>query len=160
MTMQKIVNCLWFNGQAEEAANFYCSLFPDARITDMLRWGEVGHGTPGSVLTVTFEIEGQEFLALNGGPEFHFTPAISLMINCERQDEIDALWEKLGADGGEAMQCGWITDKYGMTWQVTPRRLLELLKDKDPARAGRAMQAMMGMVKLDLPAIEAAADGK
>lgn len=160
MTMQKIVNCLWFNGQAEEAANFYCSLFPDARITDMLRWGEVGHGTPGSVLTVTFEIEGQEFLALNGGPEFHFTPAISLMINCERQDEIDALWEKLGADGGEAMQCGWITDKYGMTWQVTPRRLLELLKDKDPARADRAMQAMMGMVKLDLPAIEAAADGK
>ncbi|WP_445680526.1 VOC family protein [Radicibacter daui] len=160
MTKQKIVPCLWFNGQAEEAANFYCSLFPDARITDMLRWGEVGHGTPGSVLTVSFEIEGQEFLALNGGPEFQFTPAISLMINCERQDEIDALWEKLGADGGEAMQCGWITDKYGMTWQVTPRRLLALLKDKDPARAGRAMQAMMGMVKLDLPAIEAAADGK
>jgi two-component system sensor histidine kinase QseC len=160
MTKQKIVNCLWFNGQAEEAANFYCSLFPNARITDMLRWGEVGHGTPGSVLTVTFEIEGQEFLALNGGPEFQFTPAISLMINCERQDEIDVLWEKLGADGGAPMQCGWITDKYGMTWQVTPRRLLELLKDKDPARAGRAMQAMMGMVKLDLPAIEAAADGK
>lgn len=159
MTTQKIVSCLWFNGQAEEAANFYCSLFPDARITDMLRWGEVGHGTPGSVLTVTFEIEGQEFIALNGGPEFHFTPAISLMINCERQDEIDALWEKLGADGGQPMQCGWITDKYGMTWQVTPRRLLELLKDKDPARAGRAMQAMMEMVKLDLPAIEAAADG-
>ena len=126
----------------------------------MLRWGEVGHGTPGSVLTVTFEIEGQEFLALNGGPEFQFTPAISLMINCERQDEIDVLWEKLGADGGAPMQCGWITDKYGMTWQVTPRRLLELLKDKDSARAGRAMQAMMGMVKLDLPAIEAAADGK
>jgi predicted 3-demethylubiquinone-9 3-methyltransferase (glyoxalase superfamily) len=157
--MQKITPCLWFDGQAEEAANFYCSLFPNAHITDMLRWGEVGHGTPGSVLTVSFEIEGQPFIAMNGGPEYHFTPAISLMINCNNQGEIDALWEKLGAEGGHPVQCGWMTDKYGVSWQVTPRRLLELLMDKDPARAGRAMQAMMGMVKLDLAALEAAADG-
>src|SRR4051794_26808412 len=157
--MQKITTFLWFDNQAEEAAALYTSLFPNSRITDVSRYGDAGPGAPGSVMTVTFELAGQQFTALNGGPRFPFTEAISLSVDCASQEEVDELWDKLTADGGEESQCGWLKDRYGLSWQIVPRRLSELLTDPDPARANRAMQAMLGMRKLDVKALEDAANG-
>jgi two-component system sensor histidine kinase QseC len=155
--------CLWYDKQAEEAANFYVAVFRgagrQAAITDELRWGEVGHGTPGSILTVSFELEGRPFVALDGGPHYTHSPAASLMVMCRTQKEIDYFWDKLQEGGGQPVQCGWLTDKYGLSWQVAPPQLLEFLKSSDKAAAGRAMQAMMGMVKLDLPALTKAFEG-
>jgi len=155
--MQKISTCLWFNGQAEAAMDFYVSIFKNAKKTDVLRWGDVGPGPKGSVLTCSFELDGREFVALNGGPEFKFTPAISLVVNCETQAEVDHYWDKL-LDGGKPMECGWLTDKFGISWQVTPTMLPRLLMDKDTAKANRVMAAMMKMVKLDIAALQQAAD--
>jgi predicted 3-demethylubiquinone-9 3-methyltransferase (glyoxalase superfamily) len=150
MPEQKISPFLWFNGNAEEAMHFYVSVFKNAKAGEIKR---VGKGAPlpeGAVLTCSFTIEGQEFTALNGGPEFGFTPAISFFVNCDTQDEIDALWDKLLSGGGKPMQCGWLTDKFGVSWQIVPRALGETLWHPDPVKAARAMQAMMTMVKLDI----------
>jgi len=153
--MQKITTFLWFNGQAEEAANFYTSVFKNSKITSITHYTEVGPIPAGSVMTVSFELEGQEFIALNGGPGYSFTPAISLFVNCETQAEVDELWEKLTA-GGEEVQCGWLTDKFGLTWQIVPNGLLDLLNGKDPVRSARAAQALYPMKKIDLAVIEQA----
>ncbi|MES2102336.1 MAG: VOC family protein [Pseudomonadota bacterium] len=157
--MQTIHPCLWFDGRAEEAMNFYMGIFPDARMTDVLRWGDAGPGPKGSVLTCTFELAGQTFMALNGGPQYQFTPAISLVVNCATQAEVDRYWDALLAGGGTPVQCGWITDRFGVSWQIVPEQLPRLLQDKDPARADRAMNAMMQMVKLDIAALERAVAG-
>jgi len=157
--MQKITTFLWFDHQAEEAANFYVSLFQDSRILDVVRYGPEASGETGSVMTVTFQLEGQEFIALNGGPLFPFTPAISLFVNCADQAETDALWDRL-LEGGTRSQCGWLQDKYGLSWQIIPSGLRELLSDPDPGRAGRAMKAMLGMNKIDIAAIRRAAEGE
>ena len=154
--MQKISTCLWFDTQAEEAAHFYTSIFKDSRIVDVSRYGEAGPGTPGSVLMVTFELAGQEFLALNGGPAFKFTEAASIFVKCESQEEVDEYWERL-TEGGEESQCGWLKDKYGLSWQIVPNALGELLGDENPARANAAMQAMLGMKKIDIAALKEAA---
>lgn len=156
---QKITPFLWFDGQAEEAANFYVSVFKDARITNVSRYRTDGARPAGAVLTVTFELFGQEFVALNGGPEFAFTPATSFYIDCESQAEVDYYWEKL-LEGGQADACGWLRDKYGLSWQIVPRILNELLEDKDPAKAGRVMNAMLEMVKLDVATLKAAYEGR
>lgn len=160
--MQKIRNCLWFDTEAEEAANFYVSIFDNSRILNVARYPGVGqeaHGKPeGSVMTVDFELEGQQFLALNGGPAFEFNPAISLMVDCETQAEVDALWEKLSANP-EAEQCGWLQDKYGISWQITPRMLMELMSQGDTDTRTRVFEAMMGMKKIDIDALEKAAAG-
>ncbi|MFE3452262.1 VOC family protein [Nonomuraea sp. NPDC059194] len=145
--MQKITTFLWFDNQAEEAANHYVSVFGNSRIVEV---------TP---MVVTFELEGQRFMALNGGPQFRFTEAISLYVDCETQDEVDELWAKLTADGGEESQCGWLKDKYGLSWQIIPKALPRLLGDPDPARAERAMQAMLKMSKINLKEMEDAANG-
>ena len=155
--MQKISTCLWFDGRAEEAMNFYLSIFKNAKATDVLRWGDVGHGTKGSVLTCSFELDGREFIALNGGPQYQFTPAISLVVNCETQAEVDHYWNRL-LDGGQPQACGWLIDKFGVSWQITPTMLPRLLMDKDTAKANRVMAAMMEMVKLDIAALQRAAD--
>lgn len=157
--MQKITPFLWFNGKAEEAAEFYASVFKRARIVDVMRCGEAGPGPKGSVLTMTFEIEGQQFIALNGGPQFSFTPAISFFVACHTQEELDGLWDKLLA-GGAALQCGWVTDKYGVSWQIVPAILNDLLRDKDAAKSARVMKAMLGMNKLDIAALKAAYEGR
>lgn len=149
---------LYCDGNAEEMAQFYTSVFRNARIVDAMRYGDAGPGEPGSVMTITFEINGQRFIALNGGPEFSFTPAISFMVHCDAQAEVDAYWEKLSADGGQPIQCGWITDKFGVTWQIVPNALFELLNDPDPAKSQAVMRAMMQMVKLDAIALQAAYD--
>jgi predicted 3-demethylubiquinone-9 3-methyltransferase (glyoxalase superfamily) len=146
---------LWFDHQAEEAARFYVSIFPNSRIVRVARYGEAGPGPAGSVMTVEFELEGQSFVALNGGPIYKFTEAISFVVNCRTQDEVDFYWEKLSADGGE-IQCGWLKDKFGLSWQVTPTRLFELLNDPDPRKTQRVMQAMFAMKKLDIRALEQA----
>jgi predicted 3-demethylubiquinone-9 3-methyltransferase (glyoxalase superfamily) len=156
--MQKITTYLWFDNQAEEAAQFYTTLFGDSRIVDVQRYSEGGPGPAGSAMMVTFELAGQRFLALNGGPQFKFTEAISLYVECEDQKEVDDLWARL-TEGGEESQCGWLKDKWGLSWQIIPRRLAELLSDPDPARAQRAMQAMLGMQKIDIQALEDAANG-
>jgi predicted 3-demethylubiquinone-9 3-methyltransferase (glyoxalase superfamily) len=153
-----IVPNLWFDTQALEAAEFYCGIFPNSSVNDVTRYTEAGPGEPGSVLTVDFTLDGQRFTAINGGPQFPFTEAVSLLVDCADQDEIDHYWEALGA-GGEEVQCGWLKDRYGLSWQVCPADLGGLLHDPDPQRAARATQAMLGMVKLDLAAIRAAADG-
>ncbi|HEY3411667.1 MAG TPA: VOC family protein [Armatimonadota bacterium] len=147
--MQKITPFLWFNGQAEEAMNYYVSIFANSKIGTITRVGDAGPGPKGSVLYVTFELEGQEFYALNGGPEFNFSPAISFFVSCETQEEVDELWDKLSA-GGQVIECGWLTDKFGVTWQIIPRVLGELLNDPDPEKSQRVMKAMMGMVKIDI----------
>ena len=152
--MQKITTLLWFENQAEEAVKFYTSVFKDSKIISEMRWPEGGPGVAGSVLTVEFELAGQQFVALNGGPEFKFTEAISLVINCEDQAEVDYYWEKLLADGGKESQCGWLKDKYGLSWQVTPTILPELLRSPDREKAKRVMQAMMKMVKIDVQTIK------
>ena len=156
---QKITTCLWFDGRAEEAATFYVSVFRSGRILETVHWGKTGPGKEGAVLTVRFEIEGQEFLALNGGPQYHFTPAISLSVGCKTQQEVDAYWEKL-TDGGKPVQCGWLTDKFGVSWQIVPDILPKALVDKDRARADRVLKAMMGMVKLDIAKLQEAYDDR
>ncbi|HZH41852.1 MAG TPA: VOC family protein [Gemmatimonadales bacterium] len=158
--MQKIVPFLWFNGSAEEAVNFYISIFKNSRIVSLSRYGDAGPGPKGAVMGCSFQLEGQEFYALNGGPQFQFTPAISLFVNCETQKEVDDLWAKLTAGGGAPDQCGWLRDRFGISWQIIPTTLGKLLGDKDPARAGRVMQAMLKMRKLDIAALEKAYAGK
>ena len=155
--MQQINPFLWFDGQAEEAANFYVSTFDDSSIIEVSRYPEGTPGPAGSVMTVTFRLKGQELIALNGGPEFTFTPAISLLVHCADQDEVDRYWSRL-TDGGTTQQCGWVTDRFGVTWQIVPDRLGELLGDPDPGRANRAMQAMLQMDKIEIKALEDAAN--
>ncbi len=157
--MQKITPFLWFNDQAEAAAAFYVSLFPDSRILTTTRYTQdSGADRAGTVMTVLFELAGQRFIALNGGPQFPFTEAVSFQIDCETQAEVDRLWDAL-TEGGQEVQCGWLKDRFGLSWQVVPRRLFERLSDPDPARAQRATQAMLGMKKLDVAALERAAAG-
>ena len=155
--MQKISPFLWFDSNAEEAANFYVSIFKDSKILKIARYGEAGPGPAGSVMVVNFQIEGQDFIALNGGPLFKFTEAISFVINCQTQEEVDHYWNKLTAGGGQESQCGWLKDKYGLSWQVTPTILGELLADKDQKKAQRVMQAMLQMKKIDTAALKRAA---
>ncbi|MFZ1978021.1 MAG: VOC family protein [Bacteroidota bacterium] len=153
--MQKIIPFLWFDNQAEEAMNFYISVFKDSKILNVTRYGEAGPGPKGSVMTAMFRIEGQEFMALNGGPIFKFSQAISFFVKCESQIKIDRLWEKLSA-GGEKQQCGWLKDKYGISWQIVPLVLGKILNDKDPEKSKRVMQAMLKMNKLDIKALKQA----
>jgi predicted 3-demethylubiquinone-9 3-methyltransferase (glyoxalase superfamily) len=148
--MHKINPFLWFDTQAEEAANFYVSLFKDSKINNVTRYGDAGPGPAGSVMTVDFQLEGQEFVALNGGPIFKFSEAISFMVRCETQDEVDQLWAALTADGGEEGQCGWLKDKYGLSWQIVPEGLNDYLGGPDAKKAQCAMQAMLKMKKLDI----------
>jgi predicted 3-demethylubiquinone-9 3-methyltransferase (glyoxalase superfamily) len=155
--MQKITPCLWFDGQAEEAANFYCSIFKNSQILETSYYGEGAPKPAGTVLLVSFELDGQEFQGLNGGPEFQFTEALSLSVSCDGQDEVDYFWDRL-TDGGEAGPCGWLKDKYGVSWQIVPQQMGALLGDPDPGRASRAMQAMMGQSKIILADIQKAAD--
>ncbi|OGN92193.1 MAG: hypothetical protein A2Y88_05670 [Chloroflexi bacterium RBG_13_48_10] len=153
--MKTIVPCLWFDNQAEQAAKFYTSTIKNSKIDNISFYSEEGPGEKGTVLTVTFQLNGQDFMALNGGPVFKFTPAISLFVNCENQDEVDDLWERL-SEGGEKGQCGWLTDKYGVSWQIVPTILGVLMADKDTEKAGRVMQAMLQMTKLDIAKLKLA----
>jgi predicted 3-demethylubiquinone-9 3-methyltransferase (glyoxalase superfamily) len=157
--MQKISPFLWFDGNAEEAVNFYVSIFKNSKILTVSRYGDSGPGPKGSVMVVKFQLNGQEFFALNGGPTFKFTEAISFLVNCESQQEVDELWEKLTA-GGKEIQCGWLKDKYGLAWQIVPTVLGELMADKDPKKAARVMQAMMQMIKIDINKLQQAYDQK
>ena len=157
--MPRITPCLWFDHQAEEAATFYTSIFPRSRVLQTTRYGENMPRPAGSVLTVRFELDGQELLALNGGPAFRFSEAVSFVVPCETQDEIDRYWSKL-ADGGEESQCGWLKDRYGLSWQIVPATLHEMISSSDPARAQRVLDAIMGMVKLDIAALRRAYDGR
>ncbi len=158
--MQKILPFLWFDGRAEEAALHYARVIDGCRVVDTLRMPAGGPAPAGAVLSVTFEIAGQPFVALNGGPQYQFTPAISFMIVCQTQDEIDRQWHGLLQDGGKPVQCGWLCDRYGVSWQVVPAALQDMLRSADAARAGRVMAAMMPMVKLDLAALQAAYEGR
>ncbi len=151
--LQKIVPNLWFDTEAEEAANFYTSIFSNSKMVNVMRFGEAGPRPADMVMTVTFSLEGQDFTAINGGPEFKFTEAISLLVNCETQEEVDTLWDKLSA-GGEEGPCGWLKDKFGLSWQIVPTVLDELLQDEDTERANRAMKAMLQMSKLDIEALQ------
>ena len=155
--MQKITPFLWFDGNAEEAMNFYTSIFRNAKVGSISRYGEAGPGPAGSVLTASFELEGLQFTALNGGPHFKFNEAISFHVACESQDEVDYFWDRLGA-GGQIQQCGWLKDKFGVSWQIVPRALGKMLADKDPAKAKRVTEAMMKMQKLDIARLQAAYD--
>jgi predicted 3-demethylubiquinone-9 3-methyltransferase (glyoxalase superfamily) len=155
--MPKITPCLWFDTQGEEAARFYTSIFPNSRIVDIAHYGEAGPRDAGTVMVVKFELDGQEFVALNGGPEFTFDEAISFQIDCADQEEVDRYSEAL-TDGGEQGPCGWVKDRFGLSWQVVPKRMIELLSDPDEAKAQRAMAAMLEMRKIDIAAVEAAAD--
>ena len=156
--MQKITPFLWFDGKAEEAMNFYVSIFKNSKVVSVTRYGEAGPGPKGTVMSATFQLEGQEFYALNGGPQFTFTPAISLFINCKTQEEVDELWEKL-SEGGRTDKCGWLQDKFGLSWQVIPTVLGELLRDKDPQKSKRVMQAMLKMTKIDIKKLKQAYEG-
>ena len=147
--MQKITPFLWFDGKAEEAMNFYTSIFKNSKIVSVTRYGEAGPGPKGTVMTVKFELNGQEFVALNGGPQFTFTEAISFVVNCETQQEVDELWEKL-SEGGNKSRCGWLKDKYGLSWQIVPTVLIEMLQDKDAKKSNSVMQAMLQMDKIDI----------
>ena len=153
--MQKITPCLWFDNQAEEAVNFYVSVFKNSKIENITRYGEAGPGPEGSVLTVIFKLEGQDFMALNGGPVFQFTPAISLYVDCANQEEVDTLWSNLSAVK-EAEQCGWLQDKYGVSWQIVPSVFEEMMQAKDPQKVKRVTEAMLQMKKLDIKALQAA----
>ncbi len=155
--MPTITPCLWFDTQGEEAAAFYTSVFPNSRIVEVARYGEAGPRAAGTVMTVAFELDGQPFLALNGGPEFTFNEALSLQIDCRSQEEVDDYWAKL-TDGGEEGPCGWLKDRFGVSWQVVPTRLTELVQDPDAGRAQRAMAAMLQMRKIDIAALEEAAN--
>ncbi len=157
--MQKIIPFLWFDGKAEEAANFYVSLFKHSRIVNIARYGDAGPGPKGTAMSATFELAGQRFIALNAGPQFKFSEAISFFINCETQQEVDELWEKLSA-GGQKSKCGWLKDKYGLSWQVIPTALGEMLQEKDPKKSQRVMQAMLQMDKIDIARLKQAYDGK
>ncbi len=153
--MQTITTFLWFDNQAEEAAKLYVSLFKNSKIGTVSRYGDAGPGPKGSVMMVTFQLDGQEFMALNGGPEFKFTPAISLFVNCETQQEVDALWDKL-SEGGHKDRCGWLTDKYGLSWQIIPSALGKLMSGPDPEKSKRVMKAMLQMDKIDIVGLERA----
>jgi predicted 3-demethylubiquinone-9 3-methyltransferase (glyoxalase superfamily) len=155
--MEKITPFLWFDTEAEEAAQLYTSVFKNSRILNVSRYSEAGPRPAGTVLTVDFELDGQHFTALNGGPEFKFTEAVSFQVSCEDQAEVDYYWERL-VEGGQEIQCGWLKDRFGLSWQITPTRLPELLSDPDPARAARATQAMFSMKKIDIAELERAAD--
>ena len=157
--MQKITTFLWYDDQAEAAAAFYTSLFPNSRVTGVTRYGEAGPGEPGSVMTVKFELDGRPYAALNGGPEFTFTEAISLQVECDDQREVDELWAKLTADGGQEGPCGWLKDRFGLSWQITPRVLLDLIGDRDRAKSDRVMAAMLRMQKIDIQQLLDAARG-
>ena len=155
--MQKITPFLWFDGHAEEAMNFYVSIFKNSKVLEVTRYGEAGPGPKGTVMSATFQLEGQNFYALNGGPQFSFTPAISFFVNCQSQQEVDELWEKL-SEGGQKERCGWLKDKYGLSWQIIPSALGEMLGDKDPVKASRVMQAMLQMNKIDIAGLKQAYD--
>jgi predicted 3-demethylubiquinone-9 3-methyltransferase (glyoxalase superfamily) len=157
--MQKITPFLWFDGKAEEAMNFYVSIVPNSKVISITRVGDAGPGPKGSVLTAEFVLNGVEFVALNGGPQFKFTEAVSFVINCETQEEVDRYWEKL-SEGGRTNDCGWLKDKYGLSWQITPIQLTQMLKDKDQKKADRVMKAMMKMTKLDIKELRQAYEGK
>jgi predicted 3-demethylubiquinone-9 3-methyltransferase (glyoxalase superfamily) len=155
--MQRITPCLWFDTQGEEAARFYTSVFPNSRIVDVAHYGSAGPRPEGTVMTVSFELDGQEFIALNGGPEFTFSEAISFQVSCEGQDEVDAYWEALSA-GGEEGPCGWLKDRFGLSWQIVPTVLPKLLADPDREKSQRVMQAMLSMRKIEIDALERAAE--
>jgi predicted 3-demethylubiquinone-9 3-methyltransferase (glyoxalase superfamily) len=157
---QKISTCLWFNTEAEEAAKFYVSLFENSRITGLSRYGKGARMPEGIALVVTFELAGTEFMALNGGPVFSFTEASSMVVRCDSQAEIDRLWSALTADGGKAGQCGWLKDRYGLSWQIVSSRVGEMMQDGDPAKTARAMGALMGMAKIDIAKLDAAYEGE
>jgi predicted 3-demethylubiquinone-9 3-methyltransferase (glyoxalase superfamily) len=162
--MQKITPFLWFDKQAEEAVQFYTSVFKNSKLGRILRYDEASAkaagGSVGSVLTIEFEIEGQKFTALNGGPQFKFNESVSFVVNCKTQEEVDYFWEKLTAGGGRESECGWLKDKFGLSWQVTPTVLIDMLNDKDPKKAGRVMKAMMQMQKIEINKLKAAYAGK
>jgi predicted 3-demethylubiquinone-9 3-methyltransferase (glyoxalase superfamily) len=153
--VQKITPFLWFDGKAEEAMNFYVSIFKNSKIANVVRYGEAGPGPKGTVITATFQLEGQEFIALNGGPQFKFTEAVSFWVSCETQEEIDDMWEKLSA-GGEKGRCGWLKDRYGLSWQIVPPVLGEMLGDKDPEKSKRVMMAMLQMDKINIKTLKQA----
>jgi predicted 3-demethylubiquinone-9 3-methyltransferase (glyoxalase superfamily) len=155
--MQKITPFLWFDGRAEEAANFYVSIFKNSKLGTVRRYGEAGPGPKGSAMSVEFQLDGHDFIALNGGPQFTFTPAISFFVNCESQEEVDAFWEKLSA-GGRPNQCGWLQDKFGVSWQIIPTALGRLLGDPDPQKSNRVMQAMLRMTKIEIAGLQRAYD--
>lgn len=155
--MQKITPFLWFDGKAEEAMNFYVSVFKNSKVVSVTRYGETGTGPKGTVMSATFQLEGQQFFALNGGPQFTFSPAISFFVSSETQQEVDELWEKL-SEGGEKQRCGWLKDKYGLSWQIIPSVLGKMLQDKNPKKADRVMKAMLQMDKLDIKRLEQAYD--
>jgi len=155
--MPKITPFLWFDDKAEEAMNLYVSVFKNSKILSVARYGEAGPGPKGTVMTAKFQLDGQEFVALNGGPHFKFTEAISFVIDCETQEEVDEYWERL-SEGGAESQCGWLKDKYGLSWQVVPRILVELLQDKDPGKSQRVMKAMLQMKKIDIETLKRAAE--
>jgi predicted 3-demethylubiquinone-9 3-methyltransferase (glyoxalase superfamily) len=152
---QKITTYLWFDGNAEEAANHYTSIFKNSKILSVTRYGEAGPGPKGTAMIVTFQVEGQEFIALNGGPQFKFTEAISLLVNCDTQNEVDELWRKLSA-GGQEGQCGWLKDKFGLSWQIIPSALMTMMQDRNPEKSKRVMQAMLQMKKIDIAGLEQA----
>jgi len=157
--MSKMTTCLWFDGKAEEAARFYVSLLPDSRIDAIIPYlADAPGGTKGQVMLVTFTLAGQSYMALNGGPHFQFTPATSFIVNCEDQAEIDRLWDAL-LEGGTPMQCGWLTDRYGLSWQIVPRAIGQMMQDPDAEKAQRVMQAVLGMIKIDLAAVQKAYEG-
>ena len=155
--MQTITPFLWFDGKAEEAMNFYASIFKNSKIGSVTRYGEEGRGPKGKVMTATFQLNGQEFIALNGGPQFAFSPAISFLVNCETQQEVDELWEKL-SEGGEKQRCGWLKDKFGLSWQIVPSALGVMLRDKDAEKTRRVMKAMLQMDKIDIEGLRQAYD--
>jgi predicted 3-demethylubiquinone-9 3-methyltransferase (glyoxalase superfamily) len=157
--MQKITPFLWFDGKAEEAAHFYVSLFKNSKIGTVSRYGDAGPGPKGSVMIINFQLDGQEFTALNGGPQFHFTPAISFFVNCEMQAEVDELWDKL-SEGGRKDRCGWLQDRYGVSWQIIPAALGKLMGDPDPQKSNRVMQAMLQMDKIDIERLRQAYEGR
>jgi predicted 3-demethylubiquinone-9 3-methyltransferase (glyoxalase superfamily) len=158
-TMQKITPFLWYDDKAEEAANFYVSIFKNSKVLKVLRYGDAGPGPKGSVMTVEFELEGQKFVGLNGGPHFKFTEAISFVVNCTTQEEVEYFWGKL-SEGGAESQCGWLKDKYGLSWQVVPTVLIELLQDKDAEKSQRVMKAMLQMKKIDIATLKQAYEGE
>jgi len=157
---QKITTYLWFDREAEEAANLYTSTFKNSKILNVARYGDAGPGPKGTAMTVNFQLDGQEFIALNGGPMYRFTEAISLLVDCETQEEVDRLWNKLTADGGEESMCGWLKDKFGLSWQIIPSALFRLMSDPDPEKSTRVMEAMLQMKKIDVPTLERAHAGK
>ena len=157
--MQKITPFLWFDDKAEEAANFYTSIFKNSKILNIARYGEGGPGPKGTVMTVTFQLEGQEFMGLSGGPHYTFSPAISFFVNCETQAEVDELWEKLSA-GGREDKCAWLQDKFGVSWQIVPKALLELIQDKDPVKSQRVFKAMLQMTKINIEGLKRAYRGE